>query len=105
MRARPADNVVVTNCVNCGAPMRLDKTIGARVCTRCGSIEEQPVIVEGLDIAGDSATSCPVCSTPLADARLDGSPLRVCQHCQGMLIAMKDFVAVIESATAREEIH
>jgi len=85
--------------------MRLDKTIGARVCTHCGSIEEQPVIVEGLEVAGNSATSCPVCSTPLADARLDGSPLRVCQRCHGMLIAMSDFVDVIQSATAREEIH
>jgi len=93
----------VANCVNCGAPMTADKASGALVCTHCGSIEEQPRLIEFLQIGEASASPCPTCAAPLAHARLDGSPLLVCQRCQGMLIAMHVFVSVIDAASAHED--
>jgi Zn-finger nucleic acid-binding protein len=95
----------VANCVNCGAPMAADKAVGGFVCTHCGSVEALPTNLSDLDIGEPSAIACPTCTTPLSTAKLDACPLLVCPQCQGMLIKMGDFVAVINAATAHEEQH
>jgi Zn-finger nucleic acid-binding protein len=93
----------MANCLNCGAPMRLDTVAGVLACTHCGSIDAQPSVVDLLDISGSSETSCPICATPLAQARLGSYPLQVCRQCEGMLIEMTHFVDVIETARFREQ--
>ena len=93
------------NCVNCGAPMMADTASGALVCTHCGSLEQQPAIIGHIEIAGASVSACPMCAVALAQGRLDGQPLLLCQRCNGMLIAMADFVSVIDAARAREDQH
>lgn len=85
--------------------MRLDQATGARVCTHCGSIDEDATLVKGLEIDEPTSTSCPVCRTALSQGRLDGSPLLVCERCEGMLIGMRHFVAIINAASARELQH
>ena len=90
------------NCVNCGGPMTADTASGVLVCTHCGSVEQQPAIIGHIDIVGTSETACPICAVALARGRLDGRSLLLCQRCQGMLIAMADFVSVIEAARAHE---
>ena len=92
----------MSNCINCGAPMKADTASGVLVCTHCGSVEEQPPIIGYIEIVGSSAAACPKCAVALARGRLDGRPLMLCQRCQGMLIAMADFVSVIEAARAHE---
>jgi Zn-finger nucleic acid-binding protein len=97
-----ADKMVVPNCVNCGAPMRVDSAHGELVCSHCGSID-QPQFARHVDVGSVSEKPCPSCATPLSDGKLDGLPLLLCQRCSGMLIAMAHFVSVIEAARAYEE--
>jgi Zn-finger nucleic acid-binding protein len=97
------DKQVVPNCVNCGAPMRLDRAEGSFVCSHCGSINQPPEIVRHVDIGTASEKTCPSCATALSQGRLDGFPLLVCQRCNGMLIEMEHFVSVIEAARAHEQ--
>src|SRR5262245_50767968 len=93
----------MANCVNCGAPMKTDTASGALVCTHCGSSEPLPPIVGHIDIVGPSNMACPVCGDTLARGLLDGRALLLCQRCYGMLIAMAEFVSVIDAARARED--
>jgi len=46
---------------------------------------------------------CPTCQTSLANGMLDGCPLLFCERCEGLLVEMENFVAVINAARAREE--
>jgi Zn-finger nucleic acid-binding protein len=46
---------------------------------------------------------CPTCGTGLTEGRLDGNPVSFCVTCEGMLIAMDQFVSVIEAVRAHEE--
>jgi Zn-finger nucleic acid-binding protein len=93
----------VTNCPNCGAPMQSDKNSGALVCTHCGTLEVQPILVRDIEVGPTSRQPCPLCATPLSHAHLDGNALLYCQSCMGMLIAIDVFVLVIEAARSREE--
>jgi Zn-finger nucleic acid-binding protein len=96
----------VANCVNCGAPMWVDKARGGLVCTHCGSIEALSPLIREIEI-GEATTDapCPACGAMLAHARLDGNPLLVCPQCAGMLITMPHFVSVIDAASAHEDQH
>ena len=95
----------MANCVNCGAPMLVDKTRGGLVCTHCGSLEPLPPLIREIEIGDAAGMACPNCGGALASARLDGNPLLVCAQCTGMLIAMPDFVSVIDAARAHEDQH
>ncbi|HEY7191479.1 MAG TPA: zf-TFIIB domain-containing protein [Vicinamibacterales bacterium] len=95
----------MANCVNCGAPMWADKARGGLVCTHCGSVEALSPLIREIEIGDATEAPCPVCSAPLANARLDGNPLLVCPQCAGMLIAMPHFVSVINAARAHEDQH
>jgi len=85
--------------------MWADKARGGLVCTHCGSVEALSPLIREIDIGEKSDAPCPVCGTPLATARLDGNPLRVCPQCAGMLIDMLHFVSVIDAARAHEDQH
>jgi Zn-finger nucleic acid-binding protein len=83
--------------------MRHDKNTGALVCTHCGTLEEQPILVRDIEVAAVSGQPCPSCATPLSHASLDGNALLYCRHCKGMLIAIEAFVLIIEAARLRED--
>jgi Zn-finger nucleic acid-binding protein len=83
----------------------VDATSGALVCTHCGSIEQQPAIIRTIEIVGASQSACPTCAVALERGHLNGRPLLLCQRCNGMLIAMADFVSVIDAARALEDRH
>jgi Zn-finger nucleic acid-binding protein len=93
----------VSNCPNCGAPKQRDSNTGALVCRHCGTQEELPALVRDLEVGPESPQRCPLCITPLLQARLDGSAFLVCPDCQGMLIPIQVFVFVVEAARTREE--
>ncbi len=83
--------------------MQADRATGVIACSHCGSSEQLSGIAALIDIAGATDKHCPTCHTALASGRLDGRPLMVCQHCEGLLVEMGNFVAVIDAARAREE--
>jgi Zn-finger nucleic acid-binding protein len=85
--------------------MWVDKARGGLVCTHCGSVEALSPLVREIEMGDATDAPCPVCGATLANARLDGNPLLVCQKCAGMLIAMPHFVSVIDAARAHEEQH
>jgi Zn-finger nucleic acid-binding protein len=98
-----ADKTVVANCANCGAPMQAEPGTGGLVCGHCGSSEQLTGITSFIDATGASERRCPTCQTALSNGRLDGRPLSFCQRCEGLLVEMGNFVAVIDAARAREE--
>ena len=98
-----ADKTVVANCANCGAPMQADRNTGVEVCGHCGSSEQLSGIAALIEAAGVSDRKCPTCQAALTSGTLDGRPLLFCQRCEGLLVAMENFVAVIDAARAREE--
>jgi Zn-finger nucleic acid-binding protein len=93
----------VPNCANCGAPLRLDRETGLLVCSHCGAQTEAPAAIEHLELLSETASPCPICSTPLSNSRLDGHALLCCKGCYGMLIDMNRFALVIDAMRAREQ--
>jgi hypothetical protein len=96
-----ADNSNVANCVNCGAPLRIESD-GVDVCDYCGSQYEGPVALPYLDVRKETTTLCPGCSTPLSTSNLEGLPLLSCRGCFGMLINMELFAAIIDAVRLQE---
>jgi len=92
-----------TNCPNCGAPMQTDKANGVFTCAHCGTLEQQPLLVRGIEAGHPSGRLCPVCVAPLVHAHLDGNALLYCRECSGMLIPIEGFVFVVEAARLRED--
>jgi Zn-finger nucleic acid-binding protein len=56
-----------------------------------------------IEFGETSRNKCPSCATDLADGRLEGNPVSFCRDCEGMLIAMDQFVSVIEAVRVHEE--
>jgi len=83
--------------------MDTDRAGGLLSCSHCGSSEQLSEMAALLEIGDGSDKKCPTCLTTLASARLDGQPLWCCQRCEGLLIAMRSFVGVIDAARARIE--
>ena len=83
--------------------MRIDRDRRLLVCDHCGSQQEAPAVIEHLDVLGEAASACPVCSTALSAARLEGYPLLFCTRCFGMLIEMNWLSAVVDAARALDE--
>jgi Zn-finger nucleic acid-binding protein len=92
----------MANCVNCGAPLAPDDSRGALTCNHCGTLNEPTAPPPGLDLGPVTETPCPSCAAPLHDSRLEGLPLLFCDGCQGMLVSMPLFVAVIDAARMQE---
>ena len=72
------------------------------MCGHCGSQQDLPAALEYLELLSEASSSCPTCSTPLSNSRLEGHPLLCCPRCFGMLIEMNRFAAVIEAVRAHE---
>lgn len=83
--------------------MRHDPRKGLLACEHCGSEQESPHAFSYIEVLSESTRACPLCLLPLSDSRLDGYPLRSCPRCLGLLIEVKHFVDVIESARAHEQ--
>jgi Zn-finger nucleic acid-binding protein len=98
-----ADNPVVANCDNCGAPLRIDRDRGHFVCDYCLSQQEVRAATDYVELLSETSSLCPICSTPLSASRLEGHPLLSCARCFGMLIAMNRFAALIDAVRGREE--
>ena len=98
-----ADNPVVANCDNCGAPLRLNRDRGLFVCDHCLSQQEARAAIDYVELLSETSQLCPICSTPLSSSLLEGHPLLCCARCFGMLIEMKRFVTLIDAVRAREE--
>lgn len=83
--------------------MQAEQGSGVRVCEHCGSSEQLSGISSLIEITGASERQCPTCQIALSSGKLDGRALLFCQRCEGLLIEMGSFVAVIDAARAREE--
>jgi Zn-finger nucleic acid-binding protein len=91
----------VSNCVNCGAPVRIDQD-GVAVCDHCGTRQDPPISLQYVEVQNETSTMCPVCLAPLSTARLSGRPLLCCPRCYGMLLAMDLFADIIDAVRLRE---
>ena len=83
--------------------MQAERGSGVLACSHCGSSEQLSGIKALIEATGVSERQCPTCQTALSIGRLDGQPLSFCQRCEGLLIEMANFVAVIDAVRAREE--
>lgn len=102
--ARPvADKTLVAGCDTCGAPMEIHRDRGLLVCGHCGRQQEALAVIAHLEVLNETSNVCPICSTALSTARLDGHPLLYCPRCFGMLIEMNRFALVIDAARAHEK--
>jgi Zn-finger nucleic acid-binding protein len=89
-------------CPNCGAPLHLTENADSFSCPYCRSLYTLEQGDAGVRLLGErSSLACPVCSLPLENAALAGHRLLYCRTCQGMLLAMDDFVALIEELHSR----
>ena len=84
------------NCSNCGAPTTAGDGEGL-VCGHCGSMDERVAVFYDLETLGDSSVACPRCKTTLADARIEGCPVRYCSACHGVLVQMQHFVTLSDA--------
>jgi len=90
------------NCPNCGALMNLGENGESFQCEYCRSVYVPEPNVEGVRVLGEAANElCPVCSVPLVQATLAGHRLLHCKQCEGMLVPMDDFVALLAELRAR----
>jgi Zn-finger nucleic acid-binding protein len=81
--------------------VRIDQA-GVALCDHCGTRQEPPVALQYVEVQDETSTMCPVCSTPLSTAKLEGHPLLCCARCYGMLIAMELFADIIDAVRLRE---
>lgn len=89
-------------CPNCGAPMRLEENQESLRCEYCYSVYTPEPNDEGVRPLGvPSPLACPVCAVPLEQAGLAGHRILSCTRCQGMLVPMSEFVALIEELRSR----
>ena len=89
------------NCPSCGAPLHLTENEESFRCEYCGSLYTPPQNDDGVRVLGEeSKLACPVCGIPLEQAALGTHRVLSCTKCQGMLVSMNDFVALIEELRA-----
>ncbi len=90
------------NCPGCGAPMRLEENQESLSCEYCRTVYTPEPNDEGVRPLGEtSPLGCPLCAVALEHASLAGYPILYCTRCQGMLVPMNDFVALIEGLRSR----
>jgi Zn-finger nucleic acid-binding protein len=91
------------NCKNCGGAMELFAARGYFFCRYCGSFHFPDTASDGgIRVLGEvPASSCSVCSQPLASATLDDAhPVRYCRNCRGALLPRTSFAAVVQQRRA-----
>ena len=92
------------NCPACGAPLRLEGGAESLTCDYCHSVFFPEKNDDGVRVLGPAADYiCPVCAIALMDASLEGTRIRYCTRCRGMLIDMEVFAALIEELRAGQE--
>jgi Zn-finger nucleic acid-binding protein len=85
------------NCPNCGAPLHVTESDDSLRCPYCRSVYTPEQGDAGVRLLGEqSFLACPVCAVPLEHAALAGHILEYCTKCEGMLVSMHDFVALID---------
>ena len=83
-------------CPNCGAPMRPAENEDSLQCEYCHGVYTPQANEEGVRLLGEaSKLACPVCAAPLEQAALASHRILYCKRCEGMLVGMNDFVALI----------
>jgi Zn-finger nucleic acid-binding protein len=82
--------------------MRVDRGRGLFACDHCGSEQDAPALIGGIDLLTETADTCPVCSTLLSTGRFEGYALLCCPRCFGMVIDMAQFAAIIDAMRAVE---
>ncbi len=94
------------NCLNCGAPLAVTGDEESVQCMYCGSVYTPPTGDAGVRLLGESSSRlCPVCAIPLKPAALSGHRLLYCGACEGMLVSMDDFIALIDQLRAERPVH
>jgi Zn-finger nucleic acid-binding protein len=89
-------------CPNCGALMRLAESLESLRCEYCQSVYTPQPNDEGVRPLGvESQLACPVCAVLLEQAGLASHRILYCSRCQGMLVPMDEFVALIEELRSR----
>jgi Zn-finger nucleic acid-binding protein len=92
------------NCPSCGAALNLDGDPNDFVCNYCKSLYYPEKNDDGVRVLGEpSKHACPVCAVPLMQAIVGFERIEYCQRCRGMLIAMENFLLVIEEMKAEIE--
>lgn len=85
------------NCPNCGAPMRVTENEDSLRCEYCRGVYTPEQNDDGVRLLGEtSKLGCPVCAVPLEQAALGEHRILSCKNCQGMLVPMGNFVALVE---------
>lgn len=94
------------DCPNCGAPLRLTENDDSPRCEYCGTVYTPEKNDDGVRVLGETASlACPVCKVLLERAALAGRRILYCTRCQGILVAMTDFVAVLEELRSQRPGH
>ena len=89
------------NCPTCGAPLDWVSGDDSLHCEYCQGVYVPEKNADGVRRLGASSPlTCPVCNVPLEQAVLAGRHILCCSRCQGMLVGMDDFVALIEELRA-----
>jgi Zn-finger nucleic acid-binding protein len=86
------------NCTNCGAAMALAESRRFLICRYCGTFNfPDPVDADGVRVVGQlpDAPACPVCSSPLAAAVMDDTPVHFCARCRGILLPRTTFAGIV----------
>jgi Zn-finger nucleic acid-binding protein len=85
------------NCEGCGAPMRVEPDLESLVCDYCGSVRPLEKDAGDIAVVGDETKQlCPLCRVSLVAAIVARRAVLSCRHCQGVLIPMDDFIAVVD---------
>ena len=67
------------------------------MCDYCGGEFAPPVSDDGVQVLGETKFKCPACDGTLSDGELEAHPLLYCAKCRGMLVAMDEFLALVET--------
>jgi len=99
-----SDDHISVNCPNCGSALRVVEGKDHLICDACRSIHFPEPNDDGVRVLGEwSNQFCPVCRTPLVHAAHSRQPLLYCESCRGMLLAMDDFLRLVETLRARHK--
>jgi Zn-finger nucleic acid-binding protein len=91
-------------CPGCGAAMHVATGKDFLICDYCGATHFPEANPDGVRVLGEVTESpCPRCEIPLVTAKLAGADVIFCNHCSGLLIAMDDFMPVVEELRSCHE--
>ena len=67
------------------------------MCDYCGGEFVPPVGDDGVQVVGDTKFKCPTCDGLLSEGELERREVLYCTNCRGMLIAIDEFMPLIET--------